>query len=133
MSASYAPPPRGFGTSAWGVALHAALLFGLFVLYVIYVPPAAQVFDRYALTLPKATRFVVSLSALVADYWWALGLAAGAALAADFAAIWALRRTGAAQAVVLIATVALLLVAYGALTVYAVEYPKEKLREGLSR
>jgi type II secretory pathway component PulF len=132
MTAPHAPP-RGFSASAWGVALHAVALFGLFALYVAYVPPAMNTFERYGLMLPKLSQAVIRLSPIVADYWWAMGFAAGALLAADFGVIWALRRLGAAHAILWVATVTLLLGMCAALTVYAIEHPKAMLRDALAR
>lgn len=124
---------RGLLTAALGTALHAALLCALLAMYVSYVPGARQTFYEYGLMLPWVSQTVVRLSIWVGDWWWALAPVGLVALAADFAVAWWFGRSNRAAGTLWVVAVAATLGLFALLTVYAVEYPLMKLREGLAR
>jgi MSHA biogenesis protein MshG len=56
-----------------------AIVVAIFILMVYVIPVFAQVFERFDLDLPLATRAIIAVSNFVAAWWWAvLGAAAGA-------------------------------------------------------
>lgn len=129
------PPTRtpGLTLAAAGTLLHAGQLFGLFVLYVWYVPRSKKTFDEFGLALPWLTQTVVKFSNWVCEYWWTLVPVALFLGAGSFALTVILRKSGWGAAVLWVAGVALVLLVPAAVAVYAIEFPMMKLREGLAR
>lgn len=126
------PKHRRF-LAALGTALHAVLLFALFVILVAFIPPMKRQFDEFGLSLPWATKIVIRISHWLSEYWWALVPVAGLGLVADFAMTFALGRSGRVGALLWIASVALLLFVLGALSLASVGLAEMKLQEALSR
>jgi type IV pilus assembly protein PilC len=126
---------RGFALAVVGTAVHAALALVLFAGYVVFVPRAKRTFDEFGLQLPWLTQTVVRLSNWIAEYWWATLPVFGLLGIADFALIrWLARRGGfSAPAAMWVAAVGLFLVGVGAVTLFAVEHPMMKLKEGLAK
>ena len=133
MNTTPPTPSRAFGLATFGTLAHAVLLLGLFVLYVVYVPAAKKTFDEYGLTLPWATFSAIRLSNWVAGNWWALVPVLVFVGAADFWMTDGLRAHNRFAAVVWVVGVGLALAAVAALTVFAIELPMMKLKEGLAR
>ena len=133
MSNTPPTPSRGFGLATFGTLAHAVLLLGLFVLYVVYVPSAKKTFDEFGMTLPWLTLSVIRLSNWVADNWWMLVPVLVFVGAADFWMTAGLSAHNRSAAVLWVVSVGLALAAFAALTVFAIEMPMMKLREGLAR
>ena len=56
-----------------------AIAVAIFILMAYVIPVFAQVFERFDLDLPLATRIIIGVSNVVAAWWWLLlGLAGGA-------------------------------------------------------
>ncbi|HEY1188244.1 MAG TPA: hypothetical protein VGE74_11335 [Gemmata sp.] len=128
------PPARpGAATAIIGPAVHAVLLFGLLGLYVGRVPAAKRTFDEFGMTLPWVTLTVIRLSNWLCEYGWALVPFVVIGCAAEFVITWWFGGANRAAAVLWVVSVAVLLGAFGALTVYSIELPMMKLREGLAR
>ena len=84
------PQPRHVGPAVYAfaaTAFHAALVLGLLVYMVAYVPVAKRTFDEFGLTLSWSAQSVIRASDWLADYWWLLALPMPLVLAADFAAL----------------------------------------------
>lgn len=124
---------QGFGLAWFTTFAHVTLLFGLFVLYVVYVPANKKTFDEYGLSLPWATQTAIRLSNWIAEYWWALVPMLVFVGVADFWVTAGLSAHSRTLAVVWMVGVALALAAVAALTVFAIELPMMKLKEGLAR
>jgi type IV pilus assembly protein PilC len=126
---------RGFALAVVGTAVHAALVLALFAGYVVFVPRAKRTFDEFGLQLPWLTQTVIRLSNWIAEYWWATLPVFGLLGIADFALTrWLARRGGfSTPAAMWVVAVGLFLVGVGAVTVFAVQEPMIKLREGLAK
>jgi hypothetical protein len=114
--------------------MHAALVMGLFVLYVAHVPAAKKTMDEYGVQLPSLTLTVMRISNWVAEYWWVTVPPLVMAGVGDYALIRLLARGGRPLLPVLwVAAVGLLLSAVIVVTIYAVEEPLVMLKRGLEK
>src|SRR5262249_1092174 len=124
---------RGFGLAIAGVVAHVGLVMALFALLAFIVPAAKRTFDEYGMSLPWITQSVIRVSNWVAAFWWALVPVMLLAGAADFGLLTVLGSRNRSAALLWIAFASLVLVFAIAVTVMAIELPREKLREGLGR
>lgn len=127
------PPPRAFGLAIAGTVAHVGPFLALFAMYAFMVPAAKRAFDNYGLTLPKLTLLVIQVSNWVADYWWAMVpvvLAGGAANFALIARVGARHRT---RALVWIVGASAVMACLLVVTFVAIQIPKAKLAEALSK
>ncbi len=132
-----AAPPNGRTWSVTlatvGVLTHAGLTLAIVVLYLGYVMAAKRTFDEFGLMLPWATQTVFRFGNSVAEYWWLLVFAAPLLAAIDFVTTAVIDARSRFVAVMWTATVALALTTVVAVTVFAIELPRAKLKEGLAR
>jgi hypothetical protein len=117
-----------------GPAMHAALVMGLFVLYVGHVPAVKRTMDEYGVQLPWLTLTVIRISNWLAEYWWATVPPLVVAGVADYVLIRLLARGGRPLLPVLwVAAIGLLLSGVIVVTIYAVEEPLVMLKRGLEK
>ncbi len=124
---------RGYGLAITGTVLHAALVLGLFVIYLVVVPSAKKTFDQFGLTLPWLTLTVIRVSNWVAEYWWSTVPVFLLAGAADFGLLAWLGVHTRIAAVLWMVGFALVLSAMIGITLLGIELPMAKLKEGLAK
>src|SRR5262249_22107231 len=120
---------RSLTLAVVGTLTHAGLVLGLFVVLIVFVPPAKRTFDEFGVTLPWVTQIVIRISNWVAEYWWTTVPVLLLLGACDFVLMAALSAHNRFGALVWLVSVALVLAALIALTQWAIESPITKLRE----
>jgi hypothetical protein len=133
---STTPPtkrPPSLALAALGTLAHAGLVLVLFVLYVSVVPSAKKTFDEFGVQLPWLSLSVIRVSNWVCEYWWMLAPVVLGFGVADFGLLAALSTRSQGVALLGLVFVTLMLTSLIAVTTVALEIPKAKIKEGLSR
>ncbi len=126
-------PTRDLGLAIVGTLIPAMLVLSLLVLYVVRIPAAKKTFDEFGMTLPWLTLEVIRISNWVSEYWWAMLPVFGLLGAGNFGILSLLSRRSQTAARLWVVGVALALIAPAVVTIWAMELPMMKLKQGLAK
>jgi type II secretory pathway component PulF len=123
---------RDYRFAVFGTVFHSVITSALLAFYVCRIPGLEKVFDEFGLTLPWTSQVLIHCSIWLSMHLLTIALALPLFAAIDFIVIQLCGQLGRSSQTLWIIGIGLFMFIFGIITVFSLELPMIKLKEGLS-